>query len=531
MQRAQGRGQVSALAIEGGPSSSLGLFDADRLVGYVLARLPQPADSAVQLSDWAVRERYRECVPELVARWFDRVHELCPHRALEIEPAAACAPHADQGIAALRDLGFAPAAGEASAPAAGSGSLHLVRTAGASADPRALPVLASFAIAGRSYEVRVVRSGIAWDSLEPFWDALLERTPGATGFQSFDVLRAWWRCYGQAARLWIGTIWRDGELCGIAPLQVSAVRSLRGWLGTQRKLEWIGAIYLTHRPTFLFGESGEACSEVWMRLLERGDAPWDVLYLHGQLPDAPVLGRLRELAGRRRYLLRTEPDLASPYVSRDRSFDEFFAERSRMHRQNVRSAQRKLEGMGALRFELVSQDGPRLREALERYRELEGRSWKSRHDFSTGGSARRAYYDELLRVLGPKRRIQLAFLRLRERPLAGAIAVIHGRHYYHLEITYDAEFARYSPGTVLEYLELQEFFAGPYTEYDFLGGGLEHKQRWTGQLRELVQVHVARSPGAVLGYYWLKRVRPWLGSLAARAAARRARSPVTPDSQ
>jgi CelD/BcsL family acetyltransferase involved in cellulose biosynthesis len=64
--------------------------------------------------------------------------------------------------------------------------------------------------------------------------------------------------------------------------------------------------------------------------------------------------------------------------------------------------------------------------------------------------------------------------------------------FYSLQIAHDAEFSRSSPGTYLEALEMEQCFGGGLREYEFLGGFLNNKSRWTSTFRFTTQLHVFR---------------------------------------
>jgi CelD/BcsL family acetyltransferase involved in cellulose biosynthesis len=64
--------------------------------------------------------------------------------------------------------------------------------------------------------------------------------------------------------------------------------------------------------------------------------------------------------------------------------------------------------------------------------------------------------------------------------------------YYSLQIVHDEEYARFSPGTLLEARELEELFcSGDVRRYEFMGGALRNKLRWTDAAIDTVCVRLA----------------------------------------
>jgi CelD/BcsL family acetyltransferase involved in cellulose biosynthesis len=502
---------------------SLGLYDGAELVGYVLAYvmpigLNGDTGETVYLSDVALKIGYRRHMPELIARWRDLIGRYCPHTPIEIhadEPEMKKWRTAYEPVFA--DLGYRMSATERVDDRAPGLARFWARWEPAPPprdDARALPVLASCTVAGESYDVRVVYSATHWARLERVWDELVHRTADATGMQSFAYQRTWWNAFGLGDRLWIATIWHGETLVGIAPLRVRAVHGPLGWA---RELTFIGTRWEVDRPTFLFGDHVEACTVALLHALAAPEAPWDRISLYEQSAAAHVPRALSVFAADRGCLQRRAPDSVCPYLVLDRSFDDYFASRSKHFRKRVRAAHRKLESQGELRLERVC-DWPQVREALASYRELERTSWKNASDVGLGDDRRSRFFDELLAELGPKGQLHVLSLSIDGRTIAATIAFVHGRQYYSLQIVHDAEWAEFSPGTVLEYLELTECHGGGYAEYDFLGGFLNNKLRWTSTVRETIQLQVARrTPRELVRHAWHAHVSPRARALLERA--------------
>ncbi|MEY9873648.1 CelD/BcsL family acetyltransferase involved in cellulose biosynthesis [Streptacidiphilus sp. MAP12-33] len=67
------------------------------------------------------------------------------------------------------------------------------------------------------YETVVLRDARALEALAGEWNALQERSPGATPFQCHAWLTSWWHSYGRPGRLRLVTVRRDGRLIALAP--------------------------------------------------------------------------------------------------------------------------------------------------------------------------------------------------------------------------------------------------------------------------------------------------------------------------
>lgn len=73
---------------------------------------------------------------------------------------------------------------------------------------------------GSGISVTLCRSPERFAALAPEWNALFERCPAATPFQTHAWLHSWWLSYGRRGRLRIVLVRRDGVLAGAAPLML-----------------------------------------------------------------------------------------------------------------------------------------------------------------------------------------------------------------------------------------------------------------------------------------------------------------------
>ena len=122
---------------------------------------------------------------------------------------------------------------------------------------------------------------------------------------------------------------------------------------------------------------------------------------------------------------------------------------------------------------------------------------------------------------GPTGQFVLRSLHVGDRLVAATFGLVHERTFYSLHIAYDAAYAKCSPGTLLESMELEECFGADLDEYDFLGGFLKNKVRWTSRMRDTVVVHLyQRRPRLVAAYAYYFIVKPPLKRLLSRVGLR-----------
>ena len=126
------------------------------------------------------------------------------------------------------------------------------------------------------------------------------------------------------------------------------------------------------------------------------------------------------------------------------------------------------------------------------------------------------FYREMAQAFGPRRGFVIRILTVDEKPIAGTFGLEFDGIYYSLQIAHDREFSRSSPGTYLEGLEMEECFGRGYREYEFLGGFLNNKSRWTIDVsvsrRNCTSSGRRRSSRALHLLFF--RVKPWVKELA-----------------
>ncbi len=503
---------------------SLGLFAGPRLVGYLMAAIEDRSayhgrpERVVRMHEVAVLPAFRGRVRDLVLKLAQSLSAYCPGCPLEAAASGENLRRLRRFRGFARHLGYALLKdGDAQGPGSADGPqvLRWEMPAGAEWIPDTpLPLPRGgwgHSTGGRNLEVLLISEARQWLSLKPAWNRLLRETADYTVFQSFEHLWTWWKYFGLNGALNLLAV-RDGtEIIGIAPLAIFPDR-VRG--AVFRDLELIGAPWQVDRAQFLFGREQDACLSATLAWLFAHRDRWDLFRLHEQRADFPVTHRMRERFGAEKCLI-IEREWLCPYIRLDGDWERFIAERPRKLRKNLNRSHRLLEQDGPVSLETLDR-WPELEAGLEAYVALEKRSWKPAKGIDVGRS--RAYfrfYRELARIYGRDGGFQLRFLRVGDRRVAGTFGIEFDGTFYSIMIVHDQAFDRGSPGTLLEAMELERCFADDIKEYDFLGGFLSNKLRWTSTARETVnQSFFQRRPRLVFDYairHQLKpRMRGWL---------------------
>jgi CelD/BcsL family acetyltransferase involved in cellulose biosynthesis len=325
--------------------------------------------------------------------------------------------------------------------------------------------------------VRIVRTPDAWSAIAGDWDAMLRNLPGHTALQSYRFLSAWWRWLGAGRQLFIVLTEADGRAAGALPL---CLQNRRIWGRDYRVLQFLGAEDELLRPALLFPDWRSHWLQIALHGLWEARHEWDLLELEEVVLEPGDFDEFQRFASHHGLLLRRQDFHPCPYLDLRQSWGDFQSSLSRKMRKGLRYSRRRLEKLGALRFE-ISQSLGDLETALATYCNIEQRSWKPAAEIGVDrNSTYRSFYAALLREYGATGQARILSLWLDDTPIAGTVSIHEDGSYYSLQIAHDQRYARYSPGTLLESLELEYLMQEQrFDRYEFMGGALTNKQRWT----------------------------------------------------
>ena len=123
-------------------------------------------------------------------------------------------------------------------------------------------------------------------------------------------------------------------------------------------------------------------------------------------------------------------------------------------RQNVRRSIRKLDSLGALRFETVT-DGRDLKRAVQDFLLLEKRSWKGRQGTALACDPQDLSFAELALKSGGAPKVACDVLSLDGKAIAANVNLITGNCLFGFKSAFDDAYRKYSPGNISHYLAAQ----------------------------------------------------------------------------
>jgi len=362
----------------------------------------------------------------------------------------------------------------------------------------------------RSAAVPAVRIRVSGSlrEVEAAWRTI-EAEGRGTVFQTFDFASVWQKSIGVArgVRPAIVLVSGDRGTLALLPLAVSG--------GLVRRLTWLGQEifdYLGPLLTRDFTQSipAECFADLWQEI--RSLLQQDARFRH----DLIDLRRMPEEIGGERNPFVALPVSRHPsngYVATLRGpWDDFYRDRrSAKARKQDRSKLRRLEELGPVDV-FTAEDRATAEQLLNTLFKQKAETFRRK---GIGGFVKKpaccAFFREL--ALGPRTTdmVHLSALRVGPKLAAINLAVEQASRYSLLQVSYDEEFARFSPGAI----HLTELFRRAIDrglrEFDFLVGYQRLKHEWSDREIPLFD-HLA--PATVRGILPVAAIR--LASTAKR---------------
>lgn len=277
------------------------------------------------------------------------------------------------------------------------------------------------------------------------WDDLAVNASEPNIFYESWYLLPSLRGFGPDISLFVPCI--DGEIIGLLPL---AFHSHYGRWPVPNVQNWQHPNIFLGTPLIRKGREGE----FWQALLAHLDArPGRALFLHidGMASDGAAAKALEDLcqSQKRRHALVQQSERA--YLQSDLGAEEYYLQTMRgKKRKELRRQKKRLEELGALTF-MRSDGSAGLTEWTEEFLALELAGWKGKEGsaLACDGATRQLFCDTLSGAAA-RGQLQLLDLRLDGKPLAMLVNFISGEGSFSFKTSFDEDYARFSPGVLLQ---------------------------------------------------------------------------------
>ncbi|HET9986560.1 MAG TPA: GNAT family N-acetyltransferase [Longimicrobiales bacterium] len=302
------------------------------------------------------------------------------------------------------------------------------------------------------------------------WQALLERCPWATPFQSPEWQLAWWREFGNDG-LRAVAVRRAGELVGLAPFFVY------GLPGEPRRLTLLADGVSDYQDVLLEPGSARAALRLVFDRIAALRGEWDVCELGELRPGSPLLAPELLAALPDGLEATTAPLGICMSLPTPASAGALEARLSPRFRRRLRRADEAVRAAG--RAEFVMADADTLPELLDALIRLHTLRWTERGEPGVLGDPRiQRFLRAAATGLLERGRLRLYALRLDDAPIAVLLAFSLADRMYAYLTGLDPAAAPLHPGMLLLRHVVEDAIRAGFREVDFLRGEEEYKRSW-----------------------------------------------------
>jgi CelD/BcsL family acetyltransferase involved in cellulose biosynthesis len=320
---------------------------------------------------------------------------------------------------------------------------------------------------GPGTEVAEITETVAFEAVQPAWDALYAQCPQASPFQSPEWLIAWRRHFLNEG-LWMLAIRRAGHLIGLAPFFL-----FRDPADGQRQVTLLGNGISDRLDLLTLPNESDAVSRAVFGHLQRRRTLWD----RCDFRDLPARSELK--AGRLAIAAEDTLDAEEPCpIARLPAAPEEIADLlPRKRRDDLRRCARRAAETGRITYDTAeATNRAAFLAELMRLHELR---WRRRGEAGVLADEKvRRFHRDVTAKLLDRGMLRLHLLRLDGRAIAAQYALQHRDTAYSYLIAFDPDYAHLSPGLLLTAFTLAEAVRDGAKAFDFLRGREGYKYLW-----------------------------------------------------
>jgi CelD/BcsL family acetyltransferase involved in cellulose biosynthesis len=332
-----------------------------------------------------------------------------------------------------------------------------------------------------SFTIREINDLDALERYAAAWNRLLQETPGASYFHSYDWFATYWRHYGTDQRMRVMLVLDDGRLAGIVPLVVARDQTRLGRLRSLR--------YPLHGWGSFYGPIGRDPRLLLRHALANvltGRRDWDLIDMLWVDRNGADQGATPAAIGDLRLATRASAWLQSAQIELTAGWQAYWSSRRTHFRTNIRRCQRRLEECGEvlhIRYRPLGTAGgdcdPRwdLYDACE---QIAAESWQGSSTTGTTMSHEsvRAYLRTAHAAAVTFGGLDLNLLFVGGRPAAFAYNYQFAGYVYGLRAGFDANACPAGAGSVLMRRMVEDSCARGDRVIDLGPGSLDSKRHW-----------------------------------------------------
>jgi hypothetical protein len=367
--------------------------------------------------------------------------------------------------------------------------------------------------------VESINSLEAWIAFETQWNELVISSSFPSIYSNFDFLTLAWEHYHSEKSCPLILIVRDTKtdtLIGIAPFRIQNFI----WFGMSlQACEYLVTNDVDKPYIISLDGYDDRCWLAVGQYMSENSSVWDIFELMEVRDGLNTTKVLDTCFKSPKFHTKSIADGAGPLIDLTQSWQDFYQGHKKF-RKKLRTLEKKLqEGFS---FEYVN-DEAKAQSSLERYIELEGRSWKCGKIGVSRDERHLAFYRDLIPALAKKGQVHFGFLMSGNVTISGEIAYSFNDQVYFSHGAFDQDFSEFSPGIVSTGLLIGELTGKEFVQGDFLCGFAGYMNPWSSSLLKTHSFSVYKITPKMLYIFFVlatfklfRPIKKWLMSLKNR---------------
>ncbi len=324
-------------------------------------------------------------------------------------------------------------------------------------------------------KLEVISDPVSLTEFLPQWSRFVRSQSGITPFQLPEWLITWWSHFGSGTLHVL--VFRDPEIVGVLPC------FLHDWNGS-RQLTLIGSgisDYLD--PPLEVARQYEVLAMLQRHLSKRAD--WDICDWQDLSQKTPLATLLDHLDGDAR------DETPCSEIEFAGGFEEFWQQRPKHLRRNVRRYRHKAQQTGPLEFQVSGAADPELLAALIR---LHSARWHKRgEDGMIKANHSAAFLRDISRQFAGEGVLRIFSLQLNGQIAAVILAFVYENRVYGYLTAFDPAYEQFSLGSIVLFESIRDCYFRGFCAWNFLRGDEPYKALWGARLIPRVRVILART--------------------------------------
>jgi CelD/BcsL family acetyltransferase involved in cellulose biosynthesis len=289
-------------------------------------------------------------------------------------------------------------------------------------------------------------------------------------------IRSWWQVFAPGVtRLFLRSVWKDGKIIGLVPLQVSGSKA--SFIGHKDVFDYIDFVIVP-------GFEGDFYRILLADLQSQGI---DELDLGPLRPDATVLTSLMEIARTGNLKPDIVPEDIFIELPLPSTWDDYLEGLEGKNRHELRRKIRRLMGAGNVDFRIIS-DPAGINSVEDTFFRLFALSRGDKGAFMTDTMSR--FFHTLTKSMTENGTMRFGVLQLEKKVISMVLCFEYKEGVYLYNSAFDPSFSDLSPGLVTKAFYIQDAIARKKRVFDFLKGSEAYKYRMGGRETAIYRVAI-----------------------------------------